>query len=232
MIGAKGTQPPGTSIDSHGGPVADPTANVLSLVEAAVKRLDDLRVAEMRRVDDLAALRESHSKELALAEAKRIDAIRAVDVNAVAVASERATQQASVLATQVTASADALRALVAQTATTMATASEKFSAQLTERLALIERAQYEGKGRQGVTDPQMEKLTELVAVLAKNQAAGTGKGEGIGVAWVALLGVVAMMSGLVSVGSVVYQMTRSSTTMPAPQVVYVPAPSPVAAPTK
>src|ERR1035437_5398164 len=120
----------------------DPTANVLALGEAAVqrindlqdaatlrieslreldnKRIDDLRIAEARRLDEQAALRELYHDKLSLAESKRIDAIRAVDVNNVSVASERAAAQATVLANQVTISADALRALVASTATTMA----------------------------------------------------------------------------------------------------------------
>lgn len=190
---------PGVAVDAQGVPAVDPTANVLSLVEAAVKRLDDLRLAEMVRVDQLAALRAEHAKELASAESKRIDAIRAVDVNAVAVASERATQQASVLATQVTASADALRALVATTAQTMATASEKFTAQLTERLALIERAQYEGKGRQGVTDPQIAALLDEMKNLRESRATNTGKSEGIGASWGVLLGGVGLLSSLIAI---------------------------------
>ena len=108
----------------------DPTANVLLLVDAAVKRLDDigsirselqqerirriddlrvtdtrrvdeLRQAESRRVDEHATMRAEYENKLSEAEKKRIDAIRAVDVAAVAVASERATQQATVLANQV-----------------------------------------------------------------------------------------------------------------------------------
>lgn len=201
----------GLAVDASGGPVIDPTANVLSLVEAAVQRLDDLRDAESRRSNDISALRAEHAKELASAESKRIDAIRAVDVNAVAVASERATQQASVLATQVTASADALRILVSTTATTMATASEKFTAQLTERIALIERAQYEGKGRQGVTDPQLVALLDEMKSLRESRAVVTGKGEGISTSWVILLGAVSLIATLVAIGSALYTLSRPLT---------------------
>ena len=85
---------------------SDPTSNVLSLVSASMKRTDDLHQAEVRRTDDLnaltalrlsdqisaerirvneqLALRAEYSEKLAVAEAKRIDAIRSVDVNAVA----------------------------------------------------------------------------------------------------------------------------------------------------
>lgn len=188
-----------TSIGKNGAPVIDPTANVMSLVEASVQRQDDLRAAESRRVDEQANLRAEHAKELSIAESKRIDAIRAVDVNAVAVASERATAQAAVLATQVTASADALRALVSTTATTMATAAEKFSAQLTERLALLERAQYESKGRSGVSDPMMAELVAEVKKLSAAGVAGPAKSAGAQAMWgyiVGGLGFVAMLLGI------------------------------------
>lgn len=78
-------------------PLIDPTANVLSHVEAAVTRLDDLRDAEGRRVDGLrsalierlhleidhvkeladvaASLRADHAKEIRLMESARVDAV-------------------------------------------------------------------------------------------------------------------------------------------------------------
>lgn len=79
-------------------PIIDPTANVLGLVEAAVKR-----------IDDIAAIRAEYDAELRRKEAERIDAIRAVDVSAVTRAAEVSALQASTLAAQVTASAEALR---------------------------------------------------------------------------------------------------------------------------
>ena len=142
--------------------VIDPTANVLALVEAVVKRINDLHDAELRRVDELMELRAAFYAKLAEAEAKRIDAIRAVDVGAVAIATERATQQAAVLAAQVSQSADTLRALVATTAATVAAQLQQMSAQLVERLALLERSQYENKGKSGVTSP----LLMLIAAIA------------------------------------------------------------------
>lgn len=43
----------------------DPTANVLALVQASVKRLDDLREAETRRVNEQLDLRARHAREMA-----------------------------------------------------------------------------------------------------------------------------------------------------------------------
>lgn len=115
-----GGQSEGPSTDADNVSVRDPTQNVMKLVEAASRRIDDLIVAGFRRIDELRSmdsrradelreaesrrvneqltLRADYEERLRNAEAKRIDAIRAVDVNAVAVASQRASDQATVLA--------------------------------------------------------------------------------------------------------------------------------------
>lgn len=177
----------------------DPTRNVRDSLAAAVERLDDLAQlrqqrgdelraaeatrlnesieAERRRVDEQMALRSEYEAKLQSAEAKRIDAIRVVDVNAVAVANERATQQATVLATQVAASADTLRALVATTASTVATQLQQITATLSDRLAIVERANYEGSGRQAVADPA---LTAALLALAEAQKTTANKLETLG----------------------------------------------------
>ena len=138
----------------------DPSNNVRSIVDRAVDRINDLRHAEQirvnealdaerRRVNEIMSLRGEFAAQLNLAEAKRIDAIRAVDVNAVSVANERATAQAAVLANQVAASAETLRALVAATAATQAQQLATLTSQLTDRLSSLEKAQYENKGQSG-----------------------------------------------------------------------------------
>lgn len=125
------------------------TADLRVMLEQAVMRLDDLRTAESRRVDEQMVLRGEYGIQLSIAEAKRIDAIRAVDVNAVSVANERATAQAAVLANQVAASAETLRALVAATAATTAQQLTQLTTQLTDRLTSLEKSQYESKGNSG-----------------------------------------------------------------------------------
>src|SRR5471030_432941 len=95
--------------------------------------------AERRRVNEQMELRADYGVQLSIAEAKRIDAIRAVDVNAVSVANERATAQAAVLANQVAASAETLRALVAATAATVAQQLAQVSAGIADRLSALEK---------------------------------------------------------------------------------------------
>jgi len=106
----------------------------------------DVLVAEIKRIDEKFRLQSESSVLLNVAEAKRIDAIRAVDVNAVSVANDKATAQAVVLASQVAASAETLRALVAATAATQAQQLATLTTQLTDRLSSLEKSQYENKG--------------------------------------------------------------------------------------
>lgn len=228
----------GMAVDSAGNIAYDPSANVLSLVEAAVQRLDDLRAAETRRQDDLRTQTERHLTEIARlttdfqeklrdAEAKRIDAIRAVDVNAVSVASARAADQATVLASQVQVSADALRSLVA---TTQAATADQYSAsmaEITKRLSELERSKYEGAGRSTVADPQLERLANMVEKLAQAQATGAGKSEGIsatGKAIIAAVGLFATILMIIGVLGGAYLALRPSEPA-APAVSYVPVPS-------
>lgn len=146
---------------SGGELTVDPTENVKALVALENRRQDDLRNLNDRRVDaelrvvsvrvesleKLAAITATYEEKLSNAEAKRIDAIRAVDVNAVAVASQKQQDQATVLANQVVASADALRGLVATTATAAAQASQQITAALSDRITQLEKTSYEGAGK-------------------------------------------------------------------------------------
>jgi DNA polymerase III delta prime subunit len=141
----------------------DPTANVLALVEAAVRRLDDLRAAEVRRIDDLRAAevrriddlmecRLECRNKLEEAEAKRLDAINTVNVRAVDSANERAAGQAALLAGQVTQTADTLRTLVKTTADAMAEQSMRQFGELTTRLAAVEKAQAAIMAAKGISN--------------------------------------------------------------------------------
>ena len=104
------TNVPGPASDAAGRPVFDPSKNVLDLVYAAVKRQDDLRESESRHVREIMAVRAGYEEKLSKAESSRIDAIRAVDVGTAERAAAVVANQATILATTVTTSAEALRA--------------------------------------------------------------------------------------------------------------------------
>jgi len=151
--------------DLQGEPVVDPTANVLQLVEAAIRRQDDLRQAEkehivevlrlrgeqrihdFENVREIAELRAGHARELREAEAARIDAIRAVDVGAVNRAAEVAATQASTLAAQVSVSAETLRNQVAAAASAQTVALAAALEPIIKDIADLRRAQYEALGQ-------------------------------------------------------------------------------------
>ncbi len=145
--------------------IVDPTKNVLTYVEAAVTRLDDLREAESRRVNEQIVLRAEFAKQLNEAEAKRIDAIRAVDVNAVSVATERATAQAAVLQNQVNQSAETLRSLVESKASTLATQTAQVTGQISDRLTIVEKAQNVTSGAKDISTPMLATVIGAIAAI-------------------------------------------------------------------
>lgn len=187
------------------GIIKDPTVNVQNLLQAAVIRQNDLRDAEIRRIDErhlietahlelriteeanhtseVMALRSTYEHQLAEAEAKRIDAIRVVDVNAVNVANERAVAQAGVLANQVSSSAEILRGLVAATATTIAAQLTTVTQQLSDRLTVLERSNNIGQGREQYTDPLMTAMVAEIKALAAVVVKSEGKGIGATNLW-------------------------------------------------
>lgn len=177
----------------------DPTYNVMQLVLAAVTRLDDLRDADNKRIDEVMNLRAHFAERLETAESRRIDAIRAVDVNAVAVASERQAAAAGVLANQVAQSADALRTLVSTTAAAMAEQQRQLVSQITDRLTVVERSQYEGRGKEIVTAPQYEEVLREIRELRSARQLSAGKSEGINVVWVAVTTVLGLLIGAIAV---------------------------------
>ncbi len=102
----------------------DPTENVKQLVEADRRRQDDLRVMQAGYTAQIGEMREQHARyvaemssrharELRKIETARLDAIRLVDVGAVQRAAEVQATQASALAAQVVATADAFRVSLA-----------------------------------------------------------------------------------------------------------------------
>ncbi len=116
--------------------VIDPTANVLQLVTAAVQRLDDMSAREHVHVRELMDRDRAFAAELRRAEKDRLDAIRAVDVNAVQRAAEVANQQATTLAAGQAAQADAVRV-------TLAAALEPIQKDIAE----LRKSQYELAGQ-------------------------------------------------------------------------------------
>ena len=144
----------GAAVDSEGRPTPDPTKNVLDLVEAAIKRIDDLNTAYRehyrdRFIDVEARItREfNYTAELRKAEAERINAIRSVDVQALQQATSAAEIRATALATQVAASAEAMRSQVAAAASAAESSLKSALEPIQKDIADLRRAQYEQQGQ-------------------------------------------------------------------------------------
>lgn len=222
---AEAHKPAGVGVDAQGGPVVDPTANVQALSEASNKRQDDLRdaqnvllAAQIHRLESMAILRAEHAKEirqleaehnasLRRAESARLDSIRAVD-----------REDVSKTAAQVLNSVNTLATSAAATAETLRNQRTADAADFSKRLGAVELALSEGKGKQTVSDPQMERLTALVESLSRTRAvdAGASTGSSDTIKMIAL--VISMFVGLILIGTFVFVTQRQ----PAP--VYYPAP--------
>lgn len=107
---AKNT-PPGPGIDSSGQTVQDPTKNVMKIVKEAVRRQDDLRKTQFKSIRREIHLEvqqfhreltdfKSYMKKINRTETKRINAIRKVDTDNVALANTAAENRATTLASQ------------------------------------------------------------------------------------------------------------------------------------
>jgi cobalamin biosynthesis Mg chelatase CobN len=167
--------PAGPGIDAHGRSVDDPTANVVAILDAAVRRQDDLRQSESEHVQEILRLTSAHAKEIRLAETARIDAIRAVDVSAVAAAAQVSATQATTLAAQVAASADAMRTQVAAAATAATVGLTAALDPIQKAIDDLRRAQYEQQGqKQQVTESRggSALLWQIVAAVVAFGAAG------------------------------------------------------------
>lgn len=170
-------------------------ATVLSQHEA--KRLDHMRDAQLQHVEEMARLRADHTSALLHAEASRINAIREVDVGSVATANERAQQQAVVLANQVATSAETLRALVASTNAAVAASMSNMSTQFSERISLLEKSSYMGKGKEEVSDPMLARLYTEMRAMNEYSTSTAGKGAGMHQMWAVIVAAVAAVGAVV-----------------------------------
>lgn len=190
----------GVGVDKFGGSVIDPTKNVLDLVDMSVTRLNDLRLAslelmnaklahvkeigelrgscakEMRDADTrLGDMREKHAEQLRALDSDRLEKIRQVDVLAGNTAADRALVAIQTLATTQSAAAETLRAMVASTATTIATQLDQRMAAVTERIMALEKTAYTGQGKATVSDPMMSELITEMKRVVNTQSGSAGK---------------------------------------------------------
>ncbi len=207
---------PGQGVDYAGNPVIDPTENVKALTEQAITRVDDmaalralLQERDRLHINEIGAIREQHNREMRESESRRVDANRATDLAAVGTAATQASTGIQTLAAAATTTADTLRNQVAATATAAENRLAAFGSDINKRLSALELSSSEGKGKQTVADPMLERLVLRMETLVESRDRSVGKGEGLSTSWQVALGVVAIVAAL-------YGFTRT------PAIQYVP----------
>jgi cobalamin biosynthesis Mg chelatase CobN len=174
---APASNDPGPGVDIAGHPVRDPTENVKDLMDASIKRIDDLREMETRHQDririlmmghvtEMANLRGEFGEKLRNAESDRINAIRAVDVAAVQRAAEVADLRAQTLAAQVAQSAETLRVQVAAVAAASATELTRALEPIQRAIDDLRKSQYEAQGQKTQVVEARGSSTTMIAMAA------------------------------------------------------------------
>lgn len=225
------------------GKLVDPTKNVLDLVYASNARQDDLRVltkelfdaklaaqaeaATLRATHEatISRLREEYQEKVARAESGRLDSIRQVDREEVAKTAVAANTAITTLAKQTT---DLSTTLAKQVADTAAAAEARNSAQYSDtnkRLSALELSSSEGKGKQTVADPMLEKMMLRMEALIESRAQVTGRDAGLALSWGAVTGVLGLILSLAAVGALVSGLGRPAAVTPPPQIIYSPSPA-------
>jgi hypothetical protein len=176
----------GPNGNGHAAGGGDPTKNVLDLVNAAIARVDDLRESETRHQREVARLLTERVESMMQAESHRIDAIRAVDVDAVQKAAAAMATQANSLATQQVQSAEALRTQVSETATLAETRLAAALQPIVRDVAELQKRAWETAGGK----------TQVIETQAKGSAASSWMG-------LAVAACIGLLSILLGVGAIV-----------------------------
>lgn len=160
-------------------PTFDPSKNVLDLVLAAVKRLDDVMGASVKRQDDLRDAEIKYQNAMREAETRRVN--------------ELAAQKQGFdleLARGIRANQDANALL-------LATSVRELKTDTSDRIAKLEQFANEQRGRSSATDPAYTKLLEDVRALSTSRAdiAGVGSGRSDMIGW--------LFGGLAALGAVI-----------------------------
>jgi hypothetical protein len=228
---------PGLGVDAAGGPVVDPTENVIALTKAESARQDDLRKAErrfvmahLRHVEKFARLRADHQSKQAKAESERIDSIRQTDLQATATTNATAQTAIQTLENRRQTDAETLRTLVNTTAASLATANNTGAAEINKRISAVELALSEGKGKSQVVEPRNDKLTEAVEALVRAQAASLGKSEGFKASGGLIVVGIGLLFTVLSIAGIVITLVLAFNRGPAAPA-YVPAPTGTTLPT-
>jgi len=192
----------GLGVDATGGPVIDPSKNVLDLVRAEAHRQNDLRAAaeqlanerqgfirremEIRQANNqremeiredfrkrIAELRAEHQEKDLTSEARRTDALRELDRVEVRTANDRHQAAVDTLAKTTAAMAETLRTSDENTAKNLAAQAEVIRHELDSRITAVERVQAAGAGRGEGSKSNLALISSILAIILMLITLGT-----------------------------------------------------------
>jgi hypothetical protein len=183
---------PGIPVDSHGNQTIDPTKNVLDLVIAAVKRIDDLAAEVTKRYIEIRDADTRFQNAARDAETRRIDQLAAqkltFDLELARVI--RANQDSSTLL---------LASQLKELKTDLGLKIDQNARDMSERVTKLEQYANETRGRSSAADPALAALLQDVKTLVQSRADLSGKsvGQNEMFGWVVLaIGVLIALVGL------------------------------------
>ena len=198
----------GSGVDIYGGPVIDPTKNVLDLVKAESKYQDAMRdaesrlasataKAEQRRIDDLAALRLIYDQRIA--EDLRVNVKTTSDQLA-----GQLVKETGALSNQISALTTSFSGQLTTLTTSFTNQVSALTNAITPRIADLERFRWEQGGKTSERDPVVSQalvdMAKSISLLKDVQKKEEGHTQFTGQIWGVVIGAAVVAS---AVGAVV-----------------------------
>lgn len=176
--GANGRGPrAGVGIDPYGGPVIDPTENVLALVDAQAKFQEKMDEAHQQANDSERRWIIKHFEALMVAERRRIDDLALLKKDYDKAISETQTGQMKTTSDLVSTQLDKVTTSLSDTINKTADNIAATLATMDKRLAGVEQFRYETGGRASATDPALTQVLADITALKLGAGKSTGGDE-------------------------------------------------------
>ena len=151
--------------------------NVLLIVEGLIKGVTESTAISIEGLKNLIIEKFENSEKNNIKEASRIDELRKGDIEAVRIASVDSNKRAELLGQQVIETAEAVRKTTDTLASTIATNLKQITDRQDEKIAALEKINWENSGKAGVT-PTVQSLVNDLTNLKNSNTLNTGISTG------------------------------------------------------
>lgn len=151
--------------------------NVLQIVEGQIQGLLDSREIAIGSLKDLIIEKFDNMEKNSTKESNRIDELRKGDIEAVRIANDSTVKRAELLSTQLIETAETVRKNTDTLATTLAGQLQVITGRQDEKIAALERVNWENSGKAGASPTIQSLVTDLVG-LKNTNATNTGVAKG------------------------------------------------------